>query len=58
MYKVMKATVVVNGKPVYKYELDLETEDLNEARAVIARRYVEECTENVHVDLLYRKIKE
>lgn len=47
-----KATIVLNGKPVKSYPLNIETEDLEKVRKETKRNYSEE----VLVDLQYTQI--
>ncbi len=55
MYKVTKASIVKDGKPVKEYNLDVETEDLESTREYAKRLYTEECLLGLEVDLQYKQ---
>lgn len=55
MYRITKATIIQDGKPIKSYDVQIETEDLDEERKKILKRYKEESTEDLCVDLQYKE---
>lgn len=56
MYKVTKARIIKDGRPVKMYEVNAETDDLDATRADILKRYAMDFTNEVGVDLQYKRL--
>lgn len=58
MYKVTRATIIKDGKPVKSYEINEKTDNLDDIRKEVANRYSTECMAGIQVDLRYKEIGE
>ena len=56
MYKVLKARIIKDGKPVREYAINAETDDLDAIRANILKQYAMDCASEVGVDLQYKHL--
>lgn len=58
MYKVMKAIIVRNGKPVMTVDVNrtVKADNLKGFRRRIKSRYVKTLMDEINVDLLYKEV--
>lgn len=57
MYKVTKATIIKDGRPVKVYALNDDTDNLDAFRDEVLARYDAECMSQMSVDLQYKEIR-
>lgn len=58
MYKVLKARIIKDGKPVREYAINVETDDLETTRMNVLKRYSQDCASEVCVDLQYKTLNQ
>lgn len=58
MYKITKATIVKNGKPVMSFDMDkdVRADRLEDCRRRIKSRYVKAVLAEIQVDLQYKEV--